>query len=553
MRFTILLGALLAGLLAAPAAWAGPSSPTTSAVSLGDSYISGEAGRWAGNSLTPTGDKDGTDRACLPAGPACQVDKTRVYEPGTQDGGCHRSDVAEIKSATLPVAERIDLSCSGGVTKNVFRASQGGVGQRGEAPQADKLLPVARDTNVKLIMLSIGGNDLGFASIIAACLQAYETRSGPCEPSQQAKIDERKAKVTADVGRAIDEIRAVMAQAGYANGEYRLVVQTYPSVAPRAAENRYPQDGPERTANGCPFYDQDSDWARDRAAPQIGAVAKAAATSRGVETLDLIDAFQGHEFCSKTSAQSTPVARPAPAGAEWGRFLAASTVQQGELQEAFHPNAFGQLALGTCVTKVFASQPGTFACAGAAGVAPGDLTVRRLGGVPAAAPGTAGPGAGGPGAGGATPGASDGCLPPRFSVSRSGLGRLKLGITRRRLRASTLAPARVPGTSTKRDLFCLKGGAGRITAVYGRGSRVELLTATVPVRGIGRVRPGTRLPTAKRSFRRLRRVGSGVYRLGPRSRRIAIVRRGRVRSVGVASARVVRSSRLLRTYARRAG
>ena len=62
----------------APAALAGPRSPTTAAVSMGDSYISGEAGRWNGNSITPFGDKSGTDRACLPAGDPCQVDKSRV-------------------------------------------------------------------------------------------------------------------------------------------------------------------------------------------------------------------------------------------------------------------------------------------------------------------------------------------------------------------------------------------------------------------------------------------------------------------------------------------
>jgi len=386
MPFTAALGALVLSLVLVPAAWAGPSSPTTAAVSLGDSYISGEAGRWAGNSVTPAGDKDGTDRACLPAGLACQVDKTRVYEAGTENAGCHRSDVAEIKSARLAVAERIDLSCSGGQTKNIFRASQGGVGQNGEPPQADKLLLVARSKNVKLVMLSIGGNDLGFGSIIAACLQAYVARTGPCEPSQQQKIDALKPKVIAAVGKAIDEIRAVMTQDGYSGSDYRLILQTYPSVAPRAAETRYPENGSERTANGCPFYDQDLNWARDRAAPQIGDVVRAGAQSRGIETLELIDAFQGHEFCSKTSAQSTPLARPAPAGAEWGRFLGGSTIQQGELQEAFHPNAYGQQALGACLTKVFMAPPGSFACAGGAGVEPSALAFRQLSTFPAPGP-----------------------------------------------------------------------------------------------------------------------------------------------------------------------
>src|SRR4051794_9849455 len=135
MRFTGALAGMLLSLALVPTALAGPTSKTTAAVSLGDSYISGEAGRWAGNSISPHGDKDGTDRACLPSGPTCQVDKTRVYERGTENGGCHRSDTAEIKSSSLPVDQRIDLSCSGAKTVNIFRASQGGTGQNGEPAQ----------------------------------------------------------------------------------------------------------------------------------------------------------------------------------------------------------------------------------------------------------------------------------------------------------------------------------------------------------------------------------------------------------------------------------
>jgi len=530
MRFTGVPCALVLMLVLVPAAWSGPSSKTTAAVSLGDSYISGEAGRWNGNSLTPTGDKDGTDRACLPAGATCQVDKTRVYEKGTEDGGCHRSDVAEIKSAGLPVAERIDLSCSGAQTRNIFRASQGGVGQRGEPPQADKLLPVARDRNVKLIMLSIGDNDLGFASTIRACVIAYETKTGPCGPSQQRKLDALKPQVIANVGKAIDEIRAVMSETGYTRDDYRLIVQTYPSVVPRAGENRYPESSPERTINGCPFYDQDSDWARDRAAPQIGAVVKAGADSRGVETLDLIDAFQGHEFCSKTAAQSTPLARPTGAGAEWGRFLAASTVQQGELQEAFHPNAYGQRALGTCVTKVFAAAPGTFACSGAAGLDPSGLALRRI----------------------QTFRAPTSCLARRSSIGPRRIGRLSLGVTRKRPDAR-LATVTAPSKTSKRYRYCVKGSRGSVTAVFGRATKVELLTATAGSYGNRGVHPGVSLRKARRTFRGLRRVSAAVYRLSPSSRRIIGVRRGRVRFVGVASKRVLGSKWLLRTYVKRAG
>jgi lysophospholipase L1-like esterase len=54
------------------------------------------------------------------------------------------------------------------VTANIFRASQGGQSRNGEAPQADRLLTVAQQKNVKMVVLSIGGNDLGFSDIIIA-------------------------------------------------------------------------------------------------------------------------------------------------------------------------------------------------------------------------------------------------------------------------------------------------------------------------------------------------------------------------------------------------
>src|SRR3954465_12409433 len=76
----------------APDALAGPSSGTPAIVTIGDSYISGEAGRWEGNSVDPAPSNGGTDRACRPSGPLCQVDKASVYVDGTAANGCHRSD-----------------------------------------------------------------------------------------------------------------------------------------------------------------------------------------------------------------------------------------------------------------------------------------------------------------------------------------------------------------------------------------------------------------------------------------------------------------------------
>ncbi len=380
MRISRVLPALIALGVVAPAAHAAPSAVVT----MGDSYISGEAGRWAGNSVDPSPGHAGTDRACLPAGsPACQVDLSRVYVDGTAANGCHRSDVAEIRSARLPVSRRINLACSGAVTKNLLTAAAGGVGQGGEAPQGDQLAAVARADRVKAIVVSIGGNDLGFGGIVAGCFQAYVQQTGPCRPVQQAKLAAALPAATTKVEGAIDAVRGVMRGAGHADREYRLILQTYPSVAGRAAENRYVQGDPRRVLDGCANYDVDLDWARDEASREIGSVVANAARARGAELLDLHDLFQGHEVCAKTAAEATAASRPPSGGSEWGRFLSASTFSQGQAQEAFHPNAFGQRAIGACLTATYAATvPGRFTCSSRAGRAPTGVRFTRTATLP---------------------------------------------------------------------------------------------------------------------------------------------------------------------------
>jgi GDSL-like Lipase/Acylhydrolase family len=371
-----LLAALLALALAAGPAEAGPKSATTAAVSMGDSYISGEAGRWNGNSINPLPGNDGTDRACIGT-PVCSVDLRRVYLPPSDTDGCHRSDVAEILSSPLPVRRRFNIACSGAVTDNIYRASNGGQPLKGEAPEADQLLPIARSNNVKLVMLSIGGNDLGFASIVQDCFTRYSTKTGPCSPTEQAALESKLALVQAKVEKAIDEVRAVMASAGYRLKDYRLVLQGYPSVMPRASEARYAEVDPERSTYGCPFYDADLDWARDQAVFEIGGMVQAAARARGAEFLGLGNAFQGHEVCSTSDSEVSALKPPSERGSEWGRALSPSAIQQGQTQEVFHPDAFGQQAIGACVGGVFARPPGQFACTGAAGISPAGMVLTR--------------------------------------------------------------------------------------------------------------------------------------------------------------------------------
>lgn len=366
MRRPLVVAALLAAAVVPSPASGSPGSPSTAAVSLGDSYISGEAGRWEGNSNKQSGSRSGTDRAYVPTWYGGTYDRSRPYIEGTgADGGCHRSDVSEIAANAIPVTRKINLACSGAQTKNVFRASSGGVGQNGEAPQADRLATVARDHDVKLVVVSVGGNDLGFASIITACATAFSTSPSwaprYCRNEQQAKVSARMPQAMADVGRALDEVRAVMTGAGYGASQYRLVLQSYPSPVPRGAENRYSQSGWSRLdTGGCPFWNADSDWARDSLVGQISDNLRSVAASKGAQFLDLRDQLQGREVCAKGTSLAGS-AGPSATGSEWARFLV-SGVLQGDVQESFHPNAYGSRSAGKCLELLWGRPTGNWRC-----------------------------------------------------------------------------------------------------------------------------------------------------------------------------------------------
>ncbi len=373
-----LLAVLLALLLAAAPAGAAPGRGPTAVVSLGDSFISGEGGRWQGNSLDETGSRAGTDRAWTGAG----YDQSRVYLGGSDANGCHRSDVAEVRSARLAVAERVNLACSGAVAANVWRASSGGQPRYGEPPQADQLTAVARAKDVKAVVLSIGGNDLGFASIISACVTAYLTTNAapdPCADDQQAVVSARLPAVRANVAKAIDEVRAAMRAAGYGNGAWKLVLQGYPSPVGRAAENRLPQAGLARVSGGCPFFDRDLNWARDEVVAQLGTALRDVARAKGVQFLDLREALAGKEVCARGTEQATLLAGPSPERSEWVRFLPPTLGQaQGELQEALHPNAYGQVAFGRCLELVVPARGAAYGCR-RSGAQPRDMALQPLG------------------------------------------------------------------------------------------------------------------------------------------------------------------------------
>src|SRR5215212_1110045 len=156
-------------LVPAPAHADGPGSGTPYVVSVGDSYISGEAGRWAGSS------NDSASRADALGSTAYFDNATNTAE---QINRCHRSKSAEVYIGGG--VQGLNLACSGARTatsdgddfKPGLDFYDNGAGKLG---QAKMLQQFAATHNVKMVGVSIGGNDFNFASIVQSCVTDFLT------------------------------------------------------------------------------------------------------------------------------------------------------------------------------------------------------------------------------------------------------------------------------------------------------------------------------------------------------------------------------------------
>jgi len=335
----------------------------TAIVSMGDSFISGEAGRWLGNGSEPFGTRSGTDRAAFDCGWAgCAYDPGRVY--GDSEGNrCHRSDVAPVRSAPLPLAERVNLACSGARAANLWPASLGGRPHFGEAPQADQLAAVAARAEVRMVLLTVGANDVGFGGLVAGCALAWarssERSPDLCGDDAQAEIDARLPAAQRGIERALRGVRRVLAAAGQRRSGYRLVAVGYASPFPEGRWFRYPEEGWSRLSQGgCPVWNADADWAAGGAAASLATTMRAAAQAAGAEFLDLRHALDGHQLCDRRASRAG-LRGPSPAHSEWVRRL---SFAPGSGRESLHPNAYGQRAIGACIGLLYASPRGDYAC-----------------------------------------------------------------------------------------------------------------------------------------------------------------------------------------------
>jgi hypothetical protein len=359
---------LLAALDLSPARADGPGVGSPWVTSLGDSYISGEAGRWAGNTNKSSSEIDA-------------LGSSAYFDNSTHTAeliaGCHRSQSAEVYIGGGVSGE--NLACSGAKTSSFtsegkFKPGIDFYNSSGQEGQALMLQHFAATHNVKLIALSIGGNNFNFASIVQDCVEDWLT-----SPSWWPNFCYDDSSVTSNftagniatqksaIKGAIQNVATAMTNAGYSSSQYTIEVQDYPSPIPSGSGFRYPQSGFTRqSTGGCGFWNEDANRANSEMLPTIDSTVFGAAAESGlsnVKTMDLAGAFNGRRLCENTvglleeKGLSSWTSPGAVDKTEWINQIRTVTAifPPYEIQEDLHPNYWAQLALRNCLTQAYNS------------------------------------------------------------------------------------------------------------------------------------------------------------------------------------------------------
>jgi hypothetical protein len=366
-RVTMGLLVLAAAFAATPAYADGPGVGAATVVSVGDSAISGEAGRWAGNT--------NSDSSRIDA-----LGSTAYWDTASGEAiaGCHRSQASEIVIGG-GVASK-NLACSGARTYTQTYSSDSdfkpgldfyddGAGHIG---QAKALQQYAATHNVKLVVALIGANNYGFADILQTCVTDWLTSPSWWKDYcyDDSSITSRFTSsnistITAQVKGAYLNLRTAMRNAGYADGSWKLLAQTYWSPIPRGSQFRYSESGWTRqSTGGCGTWNRDADWANDTVVPTLNNTVRNAAAQSGLSNVAVLDQqtlLNGHRLCENTVGllEERGIATWQSAGAsdnsEWVEQIRTTSTIGGpyQLQEDGHASYWGQKAMRNCTRLAY--------------------------------------------------------------------------------------------------------------------------------------------------------------------------------------------------------
>ncbi|MGI5134189.1 MULTISPECIES: SGNH/GDSL hydrolase family protein [unclassified Streptomyces] len=231
--------------------------------------------------------------------------------PQQVDAACARSDhnYPSIVAAEREVTAFKDASCGGATTEDMWKP------QGTNPPQ---LNAVQRDTD--LVTVQIGGNDIGFGSIIATCagLSSTDVTGNPCQRHYAASGFDQLALNIVQTAPKVDRVlRAVRAKAPHA----RVLVVGYPDLLPDDGSGCFPS---------VPFASKDFPYLRDTE-KRLNLMLRLVAEWNHAEYVDTYGPTQGHDMCKAPADRWIEPLQPASPAAP------------------AHPNAKGEQAMASAV------------------------------------------------------------------------------------------------------------------------------------------------------------------------------------------------------------
>lgn len=234
----------------------------------------------------------------------------------TAHPGCYQSDhnYAALASTQIGVPYFRDVSCSGATTADMFAE------QNVNPPPANPAQLTAVNANAKVVTLGIGGNDIGFTSIVASCIKP-SAQSEPCKNVYvHGSTDDISGRIAATAPKVARVLQAIRAQAPKA----KVLVVGYPDILPDTGAACY--------SPNAPFTGTDVPYLRDKE-KELNAMLRAQAVANGARYVDTYTPSIGHDLCQ-------------PTGTRWVEGLAPTSPAA-----PVHPNAAGLRATSTVVAQ----------------------------------------------------------------------------------------------------------------------------------------------------------------------------------------------------------
>jgi lysophospholipase L1-like esterase len=204
-----------------------------------------------------------------------------ILDQSTDPLGCLRStkNYPNVARSKIKAAKFKDVSCSGATTSDFFHAQ--GVTPGPNQPQFNSL-----DANTKVVTIGIGGNDIGFSSIVKNCATLDPFSKG-CKGDY---VKDGRDLLADKIAATAPKIDQVLVEAKKRAPSAKVFVVGYPTIVPETGSGCWPT---------VPIVGSDIVYLRG-VAKNLNSMLKARAQANGAYYVDTATSSIGHDMCSSS-------------------------------------------------------------------------------------------------------------------------------------------------------------------------------------------------------------------------------------------------------------